>query len=174
MTLAGWRGRLAYIAMSAFVIWHTLAMVIAPAPDSRIKDAFLALFQPYLTVLRLNSQWDFFAPTVGEGSRLRYIIVDKAGVHRAFMPAEELSWFHPSYFWFRSWYYSIMDDPESHADFAAAQFCRKHAALLPVTITLLEVQEEKFTLADHMSGKRRTDSDFFTVKTLKSVRCPDN
>ena len=46
-----WRDRLIYLAMSAFVAWHTLAMVIAPAPDnSVIVQSLRGLFQPYLTL----------------------------------------------------------------------------------------------------------------------------
>src|ERR1035438_9528732 len=108
-----WRERLTYIAMSVFVAWHTLAMVIAPAPDSDVTKSLQIVLQPYLTLLRLDSQWQFFAPTVSEGSRFRYDIQDRTGKIHTFMPAEELSWFHPNFIWFRSWYYRIMDDPDN-------------------------------------------------------------
>ena len=32
-----WRRRLTYVAMSAFVAWHTIAMVIAPAPYGSVS-----------------------------------------------------------------------------------------------------------------------------------------
>jgi hypothetical protein len=170
-----WRDRLIYLAMSAFVTWHTLAMVIAPAPDnSVIVQSLRGLFQPYLTLFRLDNLWDFFAPTVGKGSQFRYIIEDADGQRRTFVPAEYLSWFHPSYFWFRSLYYAIVDDPELYADSAAALLCRKHASLHPVAVTLLRYDEGDFSPEDHLSGKHPMDPEFVTVNTLKRVECTDS
>ena len=34
MTAKVWRERVTYTAMSLFVAWHTLAMVVAPAPST--------------------------------------------------------------------------------------------------------------------------------------------
>jgi hypothetical protein len=167
------RNRLAYLAMSVIVAWHTLAMVIAPAPDSEVTAMVRAVLQPYLTFFRLDNQWDFFAPIVGEGSRLRYDIQDKSGKMHAFLPADELRWYHPEFLWFRSWYYRIIDDPDNYADAAAAVLCRKHAALQPLAITFYEIQEEKFTREDYLSGKQRMDQGFFSVQMLRGMRCPD-
>ena len=167
------RDRLTYTAMSAFAVWHTLAMVIAPAPDGHVANLARVALQPYLTFLRLDNQWDFFAPTVGEGSRLRYDIQDRTGKVHVFLPADELRWYHPNFLWFRSWYYRIIDDPENYADNAAAVLCRKHAALQPLAITFYEIQEEPFTRDDYLAGKQRMDPGFFTVRMLRGIRCPD-
>jgi hypothetical protein len=168
-----WRQRLTYIAMSVFVAWQTLVIVVAPAPDSHVSQSLRILLQPYLTLLRLDSQWDFFAPNVGEGSRFRYVITDKDGQRHTFNPAEQLSWFHPNFFWVRAWYYAIMDEPDLYADAAATRLCKEQAALHPVAITLLELQEERFSQADLLSGKIRTDPKFFTEKTIKRVTCQE-
>lgn len=166
------RERLAYVAASALVTWHTLAMVMAPVPDSDVTKLARVALQPYLTFFRLDNQWDFFAPTVGEGSRLRYDIQDRTGKIHAFLPADELRWYHPNFLWFRSWYYRIIDDPDNYADNAAAVLCRKHAALQPLAITFYDIQEERFTREDYLSGKKRMDPGFFTVHMLRGVRCP--
>src|SRR5216683_2632908 len=154
------RERLTYVAMSALVAWHTLAMVIAPAPDSDVTLLARLALQPYLTFFRLDNQWDFFAPTVGEGSRLRYDIQDRSGKTHAFLPADELRWYH-----------RIIDDPDNYAASAAAILCRKHAALEPLAITFYEIQEEKFTREDYLSGKQRMDQGFFSVQMLRGMRC---
>lgn len=167
------RQRLTYLIMSLFVTWQTLAIIVAPAPDSYVSEALRKVLQPYLTLLRLDSQWDFFAPNVGEGSRLRYILEDKGGRRFSFNPAQQLSWFHPNYFWVRGWYYAIMDNPELYADAAIARFCEQHAALHPVAITMLEMQEERFTRADLLAGENRNHPKFFTAKTIKHAQCPE-
>ncbi len=167
------RQRLTYLIMSLFVTWQTLVMIVAPAPDSYLSDAIRKVLQPYMSLLRLDSQWDFFAPNVGEGSRLRVIVEDKDGGQHTFNPAQQLSWFHPSYFWVRGWYYAIMDNPELYADAAIARFCKQHAALHPAAITLIEMQEERFTREDELAGEDRTDPKFFTAKTIKHAQCPE-
>jgi hypothetical protein len=167
------RERLLYAVMSAFVAWHTLAMVIAPAPDSEVTRVARLALQPYLTFLRLDSEWDFFAPTVGQGSRLRYDIQDKTGKLHAFLPGDELRWYHPSFLWFRSWFYRVIDDPDNFADAAGAFFCRKHAALQPLAITFYEIQEEPYTREDYLAGKKRLDPGFFNIQMVRGMRCPD-
>jgi hypothetical protein len=167
-----WRQRLTYLVMSGFLAWHTLAMVIAPAPDSVSVRTLRAALQPYLTLFRLDNPWNFFAPTVGYGSQLRYVIENADGARLTFAPTEQLSWFHPDFIWFRSWHYAIIDNPELYADSAAALLCRQHASFHPVSITILEHQEGNLTPADHLSGKHPMDPGFVTVKTVKTVTCP--
>jgi hypothetical protein len=168
-----WRERLIYTAMSAFVAWHSLAMVVAPAPESSVTVQRLrAVLQPYLTLFRLDNEWNFFAPTVRSMSQFRYVIEDEAGEELTFMPEAEFGGLSPSYLWFRAWYNALFDDPEDYADAAAALYCRKHAALHPVSITLLEIQEESFTPADFLAGKQRWDPEFVTVNAVRHAKCP--
>jgi hypothetical protein len=157
--------------MSLFVAWHTLAMTIAPAPSNSLTDSLRVVLQPYLSLFRLDNKWDFFAANIGVGSLFRYVIEDQTGEKHTFNPAEQLSWFHPSYLWFRFWYYAIMENPELFADDAAARFCRKHADLHPVGITLLELREKEFMPSDLLEGKLRTDPEFYTVITIKRDKC---
>jgi hypothetical protein len=169
-----WRKRVTYTAMSAFVAWHTLAMVVAPMPQtSATSQGLRVLLQPYLSLLRLDNPWNFFAPTFGNlnMSQFRYVIEDKAGEKLSFMPETEFSGFTPSYFWFRGWYTAIIENPEDYADIAADYYCRKHASLRPVSITLLEIEENDFTRADFLAGKQRWDPEFVTEKTIKHVKC---
>ncbi len=173
MISKSWRQRLIYGAMSAFVIWHTLAMVIAPAPDrSPSAQALRAVVQPYLSLFRLDNLWDFFAPNVNRLSDLHYIVEDTAGNHHTFAPSADLKWFYPTSIWFKAWYYAIMENPELYADTAAAIFCRQHAALKPTAVTLLEYQEGVIAPEDHLNGKHPLDEEFVTVNTVKRVPCP--
>jgi hypothetical protein len=158
--------------MSVFVGWHTLAIVIAPAPDNNMTGRLHLLLQPYLTLFSLDTRWDFFAPDVSGKNQFRYVVRDSAGKEQTFTPSDELSRLSPSFNWFRLWYVSVMDSPELHGNFIAAFFCRKHAALRPDSITLLEIQENYFWPRDHLNGKHPLDSEFVAVNTLKRVTCP--
>ena len=115
-----WRQRLAYTGMSLLVTWHTLAMVVAPSPDSDITDAARSVLDPYLTLFRLDNGWGFFAPEVGRGSQFRYVVEDAAGNRTTFIPAETLNRFHPSSIWIRDRYIAVMEKPKAYADAAGA------------------------------------------------------
>jgi hypothetical protein len=169
-----WRERLTYTVMSIFVAWHTLALVVAPAPVSVTSQNLRVPLQPYLSLLMLDNAWNFFAPYFGSMhmSRFAYTIEDKAGKSISFYPEEEFGRLSPSYFLFRGWYTEITDKPEDYADLAGAMYCRKHAMLQPVSVTLLDIQEKFFSQNDFLAGKQRWDPEFVTVNTVKRVTCP--
>src|SRR3984957_11861561 len=167
-----WRQRVTYLVMSAFVAWHTLAMVIAPAPESSVLVGTLrAVLQPYLTLFKLDNPWNFFAPVIG-GTELHYSVEDAAGARHSFTPTEQASWFHPAYLWLRDWHYNIIDHPELFVDRAGAILCHEHAALHPVSITFVADEQWEFKPADLLSGKHPTDPEFIKERTVKTVECP--
>src|SRR5258705_4518453 len=154
-----WQKRLIYVGLSLFLAWHTVAIAIAPAPDgSEAAQSLRAVFDPYLTLFRLNNKWDFYAPNIGKGHQLRYVIEDAAAQRHTFVPADELGWYSPIYWWVRAWYDAIIESPQDHGDTVASLFCRKHAALRPVWITLLKLDEEEFSPADQLTGTQPLDA----------------
>ena len=166
-----WRPRLIYLSMSAFVAWHALALMIAPFPASNeLVDAPRSLLQPYLTLLRLDNPWSFFA-TIDE-AELRYIVADASGGHAEFGSAEKTNWFHPEHLWLRDWNYSIIDDPDLYADHAGELLCRKHASMHPVSITFVQRVHSGFKPEDWLNGKRPLDPEFTREKTVRAVQCP--
>ena len=172
MIWSSWRPRLTYLVMSAFVAWHTLAMVIAPAPDSSVLVGTLrAALQPYLTLFKLDNPWNFFAPVIG-GTELQYSVEDAAGARHIFKPTEQASWFHPAYLWLRDWHYNIIDHPELFADRAGALLCHEHAALHPVSITFVQREHSGFKPEDWLNGKRPQDPEFTRETTVQTVQCP--
>ncbi len=164
--------RLAFAAMSLLVIWHTLAMAIASAPESMITTSARLLYHPYLTLFRLDNNWGFFAPTVELGGQFRYIVEDAAGQRHTFVPAEKLSRFLPTSIWFKDRYKDILEAIETHGQAAAAAFCLEHAALHPVAITFVELEQKDFSPADRLSGKHPLDPEFVDERTLEAIRCP--
>jgi hypothetical protein len=157
--------------MSLLVAWHTLAMVVATSPDSDLTDSARRLFNPYLTLLRLDNQWGFFAPNVGRGSQFRYVVEDAAGTRHTFIPAEKLNRFHPTSIWMRDRYIAVMEYPDTYADAAGAAFCQEHAALKAVSVTLVQIEQKDFFPVHLLSGKQHLDAEFVDVKTIKTVPC---
>jgi len=166
------RRRLAYTAMSALVAWHTLAMAVAPSPDSAITRSARALFHPYLTLFGLESEWGFFAPNVPTGFKFQYIVEDVAGKRQTFVPRDSLSVFHPAWIWFQDRYKLVMDYHKIFGAATVTSLCEKHAALNPLAITLIGINQKKFLSVDWLNGKRPFDPEFVDVNQLEPARCP--
>ena len=173
-----WRERLTYAAMSAFVSWHTLAIIIGPAPPSPITQSLRPLFDPYLGLLYLDNDWGFFSPVV-MSSQFRYTIEDGTGKRHAFTPTEGLSWYHPNSLWTRDKYSSAYTSDKKFSEFygnsIAVSICRDHAALNPTVITLLMVvQTTEFWPSDHLAGKHPLDPEFARTHVLKNHQCSND
>lgn len=175
MSSTPWRDRLTYLAMSLVVGWHSFAMVVGPAPgNSTLVQSLRPLVQPYISLFRLDTSWNFFAP-VGKHTQFRYVIEDTEGQEFTFMPTEETHRSLSSYVWWREFKYlyeGVMESPETRGDHVAELLCQKHAALRPFAVTLLEIQEQDFWPEDHLLGKRPLDPEFVNVNTLRRIQCP--
>ena len=138
------RSRLIYSAMSLFVGWHTLAMILGPAPDdSPTIESLRFPFQPYLNFFKLQNTWAFF-DDISRSHQLRYVIKDAAGKQHTFVPIDDFEWFHPRYNWFKITYWAVMESPELYGEHFAISSCRKHAALKPTSVELLLVRKRIF------------------------------
>jgi hypothetical protein len=168
------RERLIYLGMSLIVGWHGFAIIIAPSPDSSaIVQTLRPIVQPYLSLFRLDDKWNFFVPA-GKFMHLRYVVEDAAGKQHLFIPAEDPSGSVARYAMWREFKYlyeGVMEIPEVRSEPFAALLCRKHAALDPVSISFLQVQELDFSPQDYLQGHRRFDPEFISVNTLATVKC---
>jgi hypothetical protein len=106
----GLRARILRWAISAWLVYHVAAIIIAPAsvtPSSQLVQSVWLLFQPYLQILFLNHGYHFFAPdpnvstllafeaqrddgTVVRGRIPNRRIVPRLLYHRHFMLTEQM------------------------------------------------------------------------------------
>ncbi len=161
-----------YVLMSVFVAWHSLCLIVGPAPQgSMIAQALRPLVNPYLGFISLNVKWGFFAP-VGDATEFRYLVIDNVGKAHTFRPTSGLAWYHPGNLWTIDRYRAIVQRPDVYGDRLIAEYCRKRIALKPVKIKLLQVVQEKAFLPwDHFAGKNPLDPEFATTETLRTKKC---
>jgi hypothetical protein len=170
-----WRPRLSYLLMSVVVGWQALAIVISPAPDnSEAVQALQSLLKPYLSALRADNAWGFFAPRVHKQTLFRYIVEDAAGKEHRFTPQRAPARSLSAYaMWreFRYLYEGILANADERGDAAGALLCSKHAALHPVAVILVEIQQNDYWREDAIRGKRPLDPEYVTVNPVKRVEC---
>lgn len=164
--------RLATIAMSVLLVWHTFAMVVGPSPDSAVAEAARDILHPYAMLFVLGNKWGFFAPNVNAGSHFSYVIEDTAGATHTFTPEEKLNSYHPNSIWQRDRYALVMGSPDTYGDTTGAALCLEHASLNPVSVALLESMQKDFWPDDQLSGEHPFSPGFVQVKTLRTVKCP--
>ena len=168
-----WRERLTYSAMSLFLGWHTIATILAPVPEKNvIVQAFRNVYQPYLTLTGIDTTWDFFSP-LSSSYQFRYTIQDAAGNEHTFTPIQEVSWLTPNHRWDERIFATLISTPTLIGDYFTKSFCREHASLRPVAVTLLYLEEKEFWPQDYLLGKQRTtDPANFTLYPLLRAACP--
>jgi len=168
-----WRQGPIYLAASLFLGWHTIAMMLSPVPPNNvIVQSFRNVFQSYLTLTGTDTTWDFFSP-LGNSYQFRYTIEDANGNQRTFAPITEVSWLTPNQRWNERIYATIISYPSLIGNYFAKSFCREHAALKPVAITLFWIEENGFGPQDYLLGKHpSTDPKNFNVEPLLRADCP--
>lgn len=167
-----WRARLGYLAMSLFLGWHTIAMMLAPVPaNNPIVQSFRAVYQPYLTSLGLDTTWDFFSP-IGWGHQFAYVIEDANQKEHIFVPILDVNWLLPTRRWYERIFETLLVRPDLYGEYFAALYCQKHASLKPVAITLLDLQEGRYWPQDHLSGRRPDDLAYLVPNPLMRLGCP--
>ena len=91
----GWRWNARRLVLSAFIIWHVLALIVWTNPPSLIKERLVAPFRYYMLPLGLWQWWAIFAPDpMCDDLRLEAEVVDAKGMRRIFeFPTiGDLSW----------------------------------------------------------------------------------
>ena len=76
---------------SLFLLWHSLALVVGPAPGSYSMGKVYPIFKPYLQFLQIDTTWGFFSPEPGTGIVLRYDVEDSSGREYYFKPFPTLT-----------------------------------------------------------------------------------
>ena len=160
-------------ALSLFLAWHTVATMLAPVPAKNvIVQAFRSLFQPYLTLTGTDTTWDFFSP-LSTSYEFRYAVVDAAGNEHSFTPIADVSWLTPNHRWDERIFATLITTPALIGDYFTKQFCRERAALKPVAVTLIYLEEKEFWPQDYFLGKQRTtDPANYNLYPLLRAGCP--
>lgn len=165
-------GRGGLLAASLFVVWHAFALVVAPFPPSYLSGSVHAAIFPYLSVLYLDTDWNFFAPTPAPGRFVRYVVQAGDGSSHAFRLTEDRRP-GPSAMRLRKVYDGIHPDRPEHYASVGRFLCRRHAGLEPVTVTFSVHRQIPITPEAYVAGRRPLDADLVEVETLSPVSCAD-
>jgi hypothetical protein len=159
------------LAASLFVVWHAFALVVAPFPPSYLSGRVHAAIFPYLSVLYLDTDWNFFAPTPAPGRFVRYVVETRDGGGHPFRLTEDRRP-GPSAMGLRKVYDGIHPDRPEHYESVGRFLCRRHAGLEPVTVTFFVHRQIPITPEAYVAGRRPLDGDLVEVETLPPVSCP--
>ncbi len=154
------------------VIWHSLAMIVGVMPDSALTSLVRPIFEPYLTLFRLDNGWGFFAPNVEPGVQLRYVIEDASGQKHEITPTDKLNRLDPTWIWMTDRFRMVMFEPDKYGDAFGEALCREHATMHPVSVSLIAVDQKRFWPESWIGGKHPLDPEFIETRTFRVVQCP--
>jgi len=126
---------------------------------------------PYLSMLYLDTDWNFFAPTPAPGRFVRYVVQARDGGAHAFALTEARRR-GTSAMRIKKVYDGIHPDRPEHAQSVARFLCERHADLDPVSITFSVYRQIPITPEAYVAGRRPLDPDLLEVDTLAPVSCP--
>jgi hypothetical protein len=130
------------------------------------------VFQPYLTLTGIDTTWDFFSP-LSRSYLFQYAIEDADGQQHIYTPIADVSWLTPNHRWDERIFATLISTPTLIGDYFTKEFCRQHAALKPVSVTLLYLDENDYWPQDYFAGKQRTtDPANYTLTPLLRAACP--
>jgi hypothetical protein len=169
------RQKLLYFFASVFLIWHSFALVIGPAPQSYMRDGLYNIFKPYLSLFRLNNAWAFYAPEPDLGGVLNYKVINKDGdAHEFDIYAEQLDKWSASYFRYNAFFNNIAWDSEEYRRYRESYtqyLCRRHSELSPQSIVLVRITQTPLSYKDYVNGARPLDPDFALAQPDEPARC---
>ncbi len=155
-----------------FIVWHVVALLVAPAPEAPIFKPFQDLTSFYRRGLHLDSAWRMFVQ-VSWGGKVDYLLFDKDKklIKQAPIVPDGL-WFssaHTDYYYLQYWVFDY-DRPEKLVRDLTDYYCRKNAKIHPQSLAFLihyqsEVPADRFT--------KSMDSKFVEDKQLDPRSCED-
>lgn len=163
---------LKYLIASVFVIWHSGALLIAPAPASYMFNEVRSWYEPYLSLLNLNNGWAFFAPDPGLGTLVQYIITDDHGKEHRFDFSRQLDRNAARFQRYTSMLETISKNVEPYTESAGLHLCNQHKALHPVQIQFRIYDINIVIPEDYLQGARPLDETNLDLKILEPIRCP--
>ncbi len=160
------------LAASLFLIWHSLVIVIGPAPGSYLLGRVYRVFDPYLSFFHLENYWAFFAPNPASGNLLRYAVRDEYGQQHIFKLTEDHRRSEPAYLRHTTFYTAISDHKDPGYTASAARYlCQRHAGLKPASIVFITGQQLRLPRQAWLDGKRPLDDDYMEVVYQDPISC---
>jgi len=163
--------RVAWTLGSAFVLWHSAALLLGTAPPSYLHGQLMPLFRGYIEALHLDGRWAFFAPDPTAGRLLRYRVEQRSGASSEFVFTESLRRADPAYLRFTTMS-SAADAAYPEVMHSVAQMlCRRHAALTPQRIHFVGLQQIRITPEEVEAGEHALDPSHLRRVDIGSVPC---
>ncbi len=162
---------LLWVLASLFVVWHSLVLIVTPAPSSYLQKIFQDLSWPYVRFFQLESGWGFFAPEPVRGKQLRYVVLNARHQSQEYRLTESLQRSSPSYLRYTTLFGNIHPGRPALMKSAAQYLCRRHAGDSPRSITFIVRHQLLITPEEYETGKRSLTPEFIRIETLPPVPC---
>ena len=160
-----------FLAASIFLTYHTLAICLAPAPDSYLRRKVAPFFEPYLKIFHLNNNWGYFAPDPASGILMRYRIEDEDGKMHVFKLTENLKRSDPDFMRMTSLFNKMPGMSPAYLQGIASYLCGRNSAIKPVRLQFMEGHQVRLSPWAWFRGKRPMDDEYMRLKLREWRMC---
>lgn len=163
--------RVLYIAASLFAIWHSGALIIAPAPESYLINSIYRWYKPYLSFFNINNGWAFFAPNPHTGVRMYYILRNTSGEQKKIDFTSSLrrqTTVFQRYTMMQD-YLSLKASPYTQS--AAMYLCGRHKDFDPVSLRFEFHRAAVLKPEQYLQGLHATDEENLIIEQGDELPC---
>ncbi len=161
--------KIAFGLLSIWIVFHGLALILMPSPQSILVDLYGRLFGPYLSQLGMNTTWNLFSPDPAQAlygqvqlihpkyeTGEKVILFPKSAHGKMLNPLDQRGLYFFRY---------MMLDPKRMEEFLVPWFCKSDEKPREVWIQVhrlwvpplkdLVLQEEPFEAVSNMTFEKQ-------------------
>lgn len=153
--------------------------VVGPLYHSNPESLLSKIYYNYLSVLRLNRAWPFYAPNPQLGIIMRYETVDAHGKSQVHPLTEAYGRYQHAYARYSNVFVYLFEYPdytrERGFDKSVARYiCEQHKQEDVREINFIVLNQKIFTHEDYQNGKDPLDPEFVERKVFGPYSCDES
>lgn len=169
-----------FVIFSVFIVWHLIGIsVVGPLYNRNPYSSLSNIYANYLSILRLNRAWPFYAPNPQLGIIMRYETVDALGKSQIHRLTEAFGRYQHAYARYSNVFVYLFEDPDytrqrGFDKSVAGYLCRQHKNDDIKSINFIVLNQTEYTHLDYKQGKNPLDPEFIDRKVFGPYPCDGN
>ena len=157
---------LGLVAASIFIVYHVVGIAfVGPAADSYIRNKMWPYYETYLSALRIDGGWSFYAPDPSYGTIISYEAISEGGEKQIYPLSHKRPKIERGYFLYTNFFNYALNDPaeaaeKGYIDSMVRYLCDQNSDFPAHEITFIEQSQTAFRYTDYLNGHRPLDPEF--------------
>jgi hypothetical protein len=163
------------LAVSAFLLFHLGAVLLAPNPSSYLTQSLSTVYRPYTNLFGLAHTWGFFAPEpVSPPMYIDYVIQKRSApaVSGRFPPEQNPYFFRDRHNRRMSLSKFILSNDDNIKNMFVRYLCLQENDILSINLWRVVATQPSLKMVQD-GEKKMTDPVDFKIEVLGTYYCPE-